>query len=120
MELLKPAKACLTAAMVPGASFIAVAQTNTTPATGTTQAAGAVGVTPQTAAEANRQAVPRSDTGTVVRTSPNVSDSVRSATSRTGNTGNAESISAVGTTGITSGSTNTCTTSMRAARADRN
>ena len=111
MELLKPAKACLTAAMVPGASFIAVAQTNTTPATGTTQAAGPVGVTPQTAAEANRQAVPRSDTGTVVRTSPNALDIARSAT---GTTGSAESTSTVGTAGITSSSTNTCTTRIRA------
>ena len=120
MELLKPAKACLTAAMVPGASFSAVAQINSTPATGTTQVPGAVVVTPQTQAEANRQAVPRSNTGTVVRTSPNAFDSVRSATGTICSTGSAESTVAVGIAGITSGSTNTCTTYMGAARADRN
>ena len=67
------------------------------------QPATAVGVTPQAAAEANRQAVPRSDTGTVVRTSPSAADTARSAT------------------GMTGGSTETGTgTTMRTPRADRN
>ena len=36
-----------------------------------------VGVTPQTAEEANRKAVPRTDTGTLVRTGPSVADKVK-------------------------------------------
>ena len=69
----------------------------------------AVGVTPQAAAEANRQAVPRSDTGTVVRTSPSAADTARSATGMTG--GAIESGTGTGTgTGTT----------MRTPRADRN
>lgn len=75
-----------------------------TPGMGTNQPVTGVGVTPQTAAEANRQAVPRSDTGTVVRTSPNATDSARNAT---------------GMTGSTTDTTGTGTT-MRTARADRN
>ncbi len=73
-----------------------------TPGMGSNQPTTGVGVTPQTAAEANRQAVPRSDTGTVVRTSPNAVDSTRNATGMTGDT-----------------PTNAGTT-MRTARADRN
>jgi hypothetical protein len=44
------------------------AQTATAPAP--SQPPTAIGVSPQTAAEANQKAIPRSDTGTVVRTAP--------------------------------------------------
>ena len=105
MKLLTPTKTFLAAMTVLSASWGAVAQTTTLPAMGTTQAPAAVGVTPQTAAEANRQAVPRSDTGTVVRTSPNAADSARSATGMTGSTGDTAASSSA---------------PMRTARADRN
>ena len=109
MKTLTTTKFLLATALIAG-SVAAFAQTSGTSGTGTTsgmgtnQPATGVGVTPQTAAEANRQAVPSSDTGTVVRTSPNAVDSTRNATGMTGSTG--------GTTGDG--------TSMRTARADRN
>lgn len=43
----------------------------------------AVGVSPATAAEANQKAVPRSDTGTLVRTSPSATDKAKSAMDNT-------------------------------------
>ena len=75
---------------------------------GTSQQPAGVGVTPQTASDANSQAVPRSDTGTVVRTSPNAVDSTRNATGMTGSTG------------MSSDSSTSTGTSTRTARADRN
>ena len=72
---------------------------------GNSQQPATVGVTPQTANEANRQAVPRSDTGTVVRTSPNAVDSTRNATGMSGSNPDSSSNSGM---------------PMRAARADRN
>lgn len=74
-------KGALVGLVMAGASISAFAQTTTTSPMGSTQAPTAVGVTPQTAAEANRQAVPRSDTATVVRTGPNAVDASRSAAS---------------------------------------
>lgn len=53
------------------------AQTSGAPATA--QPPAAIGVSPQTADEANRKAIPRSDTGTVVRTAPSAADQTRSA-----------------------------------------
>lgn len=67
-------------------AFTANAQTSNTagaasiPSATASQPNTAVGVTPQAAAEANRKAVPRSDTATVVRTSPSATDSARNAT----------------------------------------
>lgn len=55
----------------------ASAQTATNPAN---PAPATVGVTNQTAAEANQRAVPRSDTGTLVRTGPDAADTTRNAT----------------------------------------
>ena len=93
---------------------------NTAPAA-TTGTPAAVGVTPQAAAEANQQAVPRSDTGTLVQTSPSSADKARAALegSSTGNTatGAASSQSAAPMNG---GSGNSPMTSTRRARADRN
>ena len=85
------------------AAASALAQT-AAPAAGAS-APATLGVTPQEAATANRQAVPRSDTATVVRTAP--SPAQRATTSMDGNT--------------TAGTAGTATTAgTRAARADRN
>ena len=46
-------------------------------------APAAVGTTPQTAAQADKKAIQRSDTGTVVRTAPSVADRARQATATT-------------------------------------
>ncbi len=122
----------LTAALLAGSS-VALAQTSGTAGTSTMPAMGAnqpttsIGVTPQTAAEANRKAVPRSDTATVVRTSPNAVDSTRNATgmsSTTGGTGTSGTSGASGTSGMnsTTASMGNTTTrpAMKKARADRN
>lgn len=45
-----------------------------------------VGVTPQTAAEANKKAVPRADTGTLVRTGPSAADRVKETRDETNTT----------------------------------
>ena len=74
------------------------------PSNPTSAAPATVVVTPQEAAEANRKAVPRSDTGSVVRTSPSAEDKAKAAMA--GND----------TTTTTQGATPT----TRRARADRN
>ncbi|MEP6964331.1 MAG: hypothetical protein ABI845_02515, partial [Polaromonas sp.] len=56
----------------------AFAQTPTPPMT-PSSTPNAVGVSPQTAAEANQKAVPRSDTGSLVRTSPTAADKAKAA-----------------------------------------
>lgn len=69
--------------MIPWGAVLALtlagagAQTPGAPAT--SQPPAAIGVSPQTAAEANQKAVPRSDTGTVVRTAPSAAERARSA-----------------------------------------
>ena len=75
----------------------------------------AVGVSPQTAAEANQKAVPRSDTATLVRTSPSATDQAKSTMDNTS------------TSTTTTSSADTMpmkrtvkATPMRRARADRN
>ena len=88
----------------------------------------AVGVSPKTAAEATQKAVPRSDTGTLVRTSPSAVDKAKSAMDNT-----TSGTAAPATTTAPSGASNTTTsadtmpmkraaktTPMRPARADRN
>ena len=92
-------------------AVLALTATNAAAQTGTTAPAtppAAVGVTPQTAAEANRNAVPRSDTGTVVRTGPSAENRARAVMDSNG-TG-----AATNTTG------NRPARDMRRARADRN
>ena len=108
----KALNAVLAGLAMVGASFGALAQTSTTAPMGTTQTPAAVGVTPQTATDANRQAVPRSDTGTVVRTGPNAVDSARTAASGTVGSGNNSTGTVTGSgigsgagTGTSSGST---------------
>jgi hypothetical protein len=109
MKTLTTTKILLATALIAGgaaafAQASGTAGTTTTPGMGVNQPTTGVGVSPQTAADANSQAVPRNDTGTVVRTSPNAADSARNAT---------------GMSGSTDTSTNNGTT-MRTARADRN
>ena len=100
-------KICLSAVLALTA-LSATAQTGTTtPAT----PPAAVGVTPQAAAEANRNAVPRSDTGTVVRTGPSAENRARAAMNGDG---------ARTTTGSTDSTGNRSARTMRRARADRN
>lgn len=108
MTNLTTTKILLSAALLAGsagafAQASGTAGTTTMPSMGASQPSTAVGVTPQAAAEANRQAVPSTDTGTVVRTSPNAVDSTRNATGMTGST-----------------SDTTTSKPMRTARADRN
>ena len=112
-------KTLLACIVIAGTSLAAVAQTTNTSPSDTNQAPTGIGVTPQTAAEANRNAVPRSDTGTVVRTGPNAADTAPSPSgamqgstpNTTGNNSN------MGSSGSASGSNGT---TMRTARADRN
>ena len=101
------ATALITAGIAAFAQPSGTTGTSTMPGMGANQPTTGVGVTPQTAAEANRQAVPSTDTGTVVRTSPNAADSARNATGMTGRTGRTGDTTDTGTT-------------MRTARADRN
>lgn len=91
---------------------------NQTPAT--------IGVTPQTANEANQKAIQRSDTGTVVRTDGTAAEQAREAANRAQNTNNATG--AAGTSSVNRSATDnsTYTTAAgtepqrRAPRADRN
>ncbi|MEO6322353.1 MAG: hypothetical protein ABIR56_16830 [Polaromonas sp.] len=78
---------------------------------GTASAPATVGVTPQEAATATQQAVPRSDTGTLVQTSPSPADKARDAL------GDRTTPSAAPMTGTTG---NGATATTRRARADRN
>lgn len=115
--------------LIPLAAVLALAAAGAfaqTPAPTVTPSAtpDAVGVSPATAAEANQKAVPRSDTGTLVRTSPTATDKAKAAMDNTA--------AGMGTT-TTNGASNTTssadtmpmnrtarTAPMRRARADRN
>ena len=110
MKLLKHARAAFAVTALASASLTSFAQTTTTAPMGTMQTPAAVGVSPQTAAEAANQAVPRSDTATVIRTGPNAVDASRTAAS-----------AAQGSASVTAqgGMTGNATT-MRPAKADRN
>jgi len=83
-------------------------------------APGTVGVTPQDATRANQQAVPRSDTATVVRTAPTAASQASAAAS--GSTGAAGTANTTRATGMTSntGQGGMPSGGTRAARADRN
>lgn len=70
----KPMSTLLAGALLSVVATSAMAQTTPVPSNPTT-----VGVTPQEAAEATRKAVPRADTGTVVRTDESVADRAREA-----------------------------------------
>lgn len=75
----QPLSTLLAGAVLSLAATGAMAQTTPVPGNPTT-----VGVTPQEAAEANRKAVPRADTGTVVRTDESAADKAREAADRVG------------------------------------
>lgn len=75
----QPLSTLLAGAVLSLAATGAMAQTTPVPSNPTT-----VGVTPQEAAEANRKAVPRADTGTVVRTDESAADKAREAADRAG------------------------------------
>jgi len=95
-----------------GAALAAQAQpaTNGAPAS--------VGVSQGTAADAASKAVPRSDTGTLVRTAPTAADRTRAAAdSATSNSGAAPSTAQSQGTAPMTGTT---TPTQRAPRADRN
>jgi hypothetical protein len=90
-----------------------------------------VGTTPQTAADATRKAVPRADTGTVVRTAPSAADRARQSAATTPSasapaaTNDSAPAASTGSTSVATGSTvGTDARSrpgrMRPARADRN
>lgn len=121
-----PTKILLTTAFVMG-TVAAYAQTGDTagasPITSSTasQPTTAVGVTPQAAAEANKKAVPRSDTATVVRTAPTAAERARNATGDSTTNGDSTTTGENTTTGVstTTGGAD-AEPSMPKARADRN
>lgn len=101
---------------------VASASAQTAAPAGAASAPATVGVTPQKAAEATQKAVPRSDTGTVVRTSPSPADRASDAmdNSRMGSTSTTTGMpnaTDAGTSGMTA---DRATASPRRARADRN
>ena len=118
--------------LIPLAAVLALAAAGAfaqTPAPTITPSAtpDAVGVSPQTAAEANQKAVPRSDVGTLVRTSPPATDKAKAAVDNA--TSNMGTTATTGTNGAsnTTSSADTMpmkrtarTAPMRRARADRN
>jgi len=77
-----------------------------------------LGVSQGTAADATNKAVPRSDTGTLVRTAPNAADRTRAAAD-SATTNNGASSSTAQSQG-TAPMTGTTTPTQRAPRADRN
>lgn len=109
-----PVKARLSRVAILSASalFALSAYAQTPAPTSATSAPAAVGTSPQTAAEANQKAVPRSDTGTVVRTSPSVVDKARQSAPATAQPAE--------TTTTSAPDTSTTRTTSRPARADRN
>lgn len=63
----------------------AFAQTTNNSTVNTNQTPAAIGVSPQTANEANQKAIQRSDTGTVVRTDESAAQQARDAANRAQN-----------------------------------
>ncbi|MFC7208662.1 hypothetical protein ACFQOZ_20025 [Comamonas endophytica] len=77
----------------------AFAQTTNNSTVNSNQTPASVGVTPQTANEANQKAVQRSDTGTLVRTEPSAADRARDAANRVQNNANTSGTATTGSTG---------------------
>lgn len=92
----------------------AFAQTNNSATVNTNQTPATVGVSPQEANEANQKAVPRSDTGTLVRTDATAAEQARDAANR------AQNNAATRMDNNTNGTTNGTYDQRRPARADRN
>ncbi|MDB5868550.1 MAG: hypothetical protein JWP96_882 [Polaromonas sp.] len=98
-----------------------------TPAPATTASAPAtIGRTPQEGVEATRKAVPRSDTGTLVRTSPSAADQAQNTlnantpATTTATPGAGSTTSGTAEMNGTSGSDTRTAATMRRPRADRN
>lgn len=91
----------------------AFAQTTNNSTVNTTQTPATIGVSPQEANEANQKAVPRADTGTLVRTDATAAEQARDAANRAQN-------NAATTMNNSNNGTAMGTTQRRAARADRN
>lgn len=89
----------------------AFAQTTNNSTVNTNQTPATIGVSPQEANEANQKAVPRSDTGTLVRTEPTAAEQARDAANRAQNNA---------TTTMDNNNTGMATGTSRPARADRN
>lgn len=110
---MKPLSALFAGLVLSVAASGAMAQTAPATTNSTT-----VGVTPQDAAEANRKAVPRADTGTLVRTGDTAADKARMASDKAGANTTAAPMTAAPV------STDTAPamprTTPRPARADRN
>ena len=104
------------------AAFLALAAASASAQTAAPAASASapatLGVTPREAAAANQQAVPRSDTATVVRTAP--APTQRASDAMSGNTTRAPAGSTGGTAAMNSTTGNTGMGTTRAARADRN
>lgn len=102
----------------------AFAQTTTNSTVNTNQTPAAIGVSPQTAKEANQKAIQRSDTGTVVRTDETAAQQARDAANRAQNSTTTSTMdNSAATNGTTmdsaaQGSQNRAV--RRAPRADRN
>ncbi|WP_027995065.1 hypothetical protein [Simplicispira psychrophila] len=108
-----PLKTLLASTVLSVAATGAVAQT---PAPATNPST--VGVTPQDASEAMQKAVPRADTGTVVRTDESAPDKARSAVDTT--RANNAAMPAATMNNDTHVKRNTTRSMPRRARADRN
>lgn len=123
--LSAPLSSLLAGTVLALAATGALAQTSA-PATATNPAT--VGVTPQDAAEANRKAVPRTDTGTLVRTDETAADKARDAMDNTADRANRAADNArsnltnndSASTADADRSARNTRTAQRRARADRN
>lgn len=107
-------KTTLAAGLLGFAALGAQAQTGTAAPAGGQPSS--VGVSPQTAAEANQRAVPRSDVGTVVRTAPSATDRARDAAGNAGTNG----AGSAGTAAAPAPAPAPAPMPARPARADRN
>lgn len=123
---MKPLSVLLAGLVLSVAASGAMAQV--TPATTNSTNSTTVGVTPQDAAEASRKAVPRADTGTLVRTGETATDKAKMASDKASSNATPAPMPAA-TAPAATATPNTMTTNTapamqrtqpRAPRADRN
>lgn len=120
-KMLSWSASALSSTLLALTALSAAAQTTTAPPASRTPET--IGVDPQTGREAIEKAVPRSDTGTVVRTAPGPADQTRSAVDNATNGAANADRSATGTLDTTAApdaSVNTTRAAPRLPRADRN
>ncbi len=106
-----------------GATLLAAASAVLAQTTPATPNPTGVAVTPQTAAEAQQKAVPRTDTATVVRTGPTAADRSRDAANSVGSAASAamdRTTSATSSASMPARDGSGMSTTGRPARADRN